>query len=170
MAIRVGKNEVERLKKRAEGFSARLRSVKEKAEESAGHLVQTVTITATSFAFGLANGRFVDAQGRRGVELFGVPLELLSGIGIHLLGFMGSSKYSEHLHNIGDGAVAAYTTILGVSVGDRMRQNQASPNGANAETSGPRRRPQQMGPGQRSQFNRLSDEEIMRIAASRRRA
>ena len=122
MAINVGRKEVENLKKRAEGAMARLRGVREKAEAAAGTVVQSATIGGTSFLLGVVNGRVVAPDGKRGVEVLGVPLEIIGAVGFHILGFMSSEKYGSHLHNFGDGALAAYTNLLGISVGEKMRQ------------------------------------------------
>ena len=121
--IKVGRAEVERLKKQATGAMSRLRSVREKAEETAMVVVRSATVSGTAFLFGLTRGRFIDEQtGKPGVEIFGVPVELVAAAGFHVLGFMGSDKYGQHLHNFGDGALAAYTVGLGIDVGTRMRQ------------------------------------------------
>lgn len=151
MAINVGRKEVENLRKRAEGAMARLRGVREKAEQAAGTVIQSATIGGTAFLLGVVNGRFYDAATqKRGIEVLGVPLEIISTVGFHVLGFMSSEKYGEHLHNFGDGALAAYTNVLGMGVGEKMRQNAANnaaaqaPAQVPASTSGPGLTPAQM--------------------------
>lgn len=137
MAMKFGKAEIDNLKKRAEGAMNRMRSIREKAEETAGRVVQIVTINGTAFGFGYLNGRMVNDRGERGVELFGVPVEAIAGIGLHLLGFMSSNKYGEHLHNFGNGALAAYSTTMGVEIGEKMRQNALTAARAAAPAASP---------------------------------
>jgi len=149
MAINVGRKEVENLKKRAEGAMARLKGVKEKAENAAGRVVDAATIGGTSFLMGVVNGRFLDpATGKRGLEVLGVPVEVIATVGFHVLGFMSSDKYGTHLHNFGNGALASYTNILGIGVGDKMRQTAAraatAPAQVPASTSGVRLNEAQM--------------------------
>ncbi len=168
MAFKIGRAEIDNLKKRAEGAMTRMKSIREKAEETAMRVVQTVTICGTSFGFGYMNGRMMDPQGRRGVELFGVPMEAITGIGMTLFGFMSSSsKYADHLHNIGNGALAAYTTSLGVEVGEKMRVNALR--AANPAAATP---PPAVTSGNRfaSGAGGLTDQDLLNIAQQRRRA
>lgn len=160
MAIKIGRGEIEKLKKRATGAMSRLKNAREKAEETANQVVTAGTIGATAFLFGFANGRVADDEGKPGIEILGVPLDLLSAVGFHIMGFVVSDKYGGHFHNFGNGALASYTTILGVSVGTKMRAeaNQAAANAAAPAASG-----RAIGPKRRQ----LSMEELQAIARQR---
>jgi hypothetical protein len=92
--------------------SARLR---EQSEKLVGTAMQAVEVGGTSFAFGYAHGRFQDETGEFGIG--GVPYALAAGIGGHVLGFVMGANLSEHMHNIGDGALAQYGAHLGMKLG-----------------------------------------------------
>ena len=94
----------------------RARGIAEKADEAVGTVVQTAEVGLTAFGFGWAKGRYGS------VELMGVPADLLGGLVLHGLGFVSGGRYHEHLHNLGDGAIASYATTLGFGIGDRMKQ------------------------------------------------
>lgn len=141
MAVNISGSQFAKMRKRAEGALTRLKGMKEKAADAAGRVVQTMTIGGVSFGFGVVHGRFVDEQGNRGIEFVGIPLELFVGGVSHLLGFVGGMKYADHLHNLGNGAIASYATMAGVGVGERMRLREAQQEGGDVPaTSGARRR------------------------------
>lgn len=157
MAHKIGKAEIERLRRRAESANSRLRNVKEKAEKATDAIVSALAINASSFAFGLVNGRWMDEDGERGVKIFGVPLELASGITLHLIGFAAGDMYANRLHDFGNGALAAYTTTMGVMIGDKMRMKSG---GGGAPP------PQQM-PASTSGAAGLSDAALWQMAQGR---
>lgn len=118
MALKVSKMGVARLRDYAERAHARARGLAVKSEQAVGTLVRTAEVQATAFGMGVVNGRF------GGVEILGVPLDLGAGSAAHLLAFVGvGGKFSSHLHNLADGALASYMTTLGVGVGKRMAQS-----------------------------------------------
>lgn len=118
MPMHLSQAEIGELRQRAERLAARAKTMTAKAEAAVEHLVQTVEIGGAAFALGIINGRF-DAP-----EPLGVPLDLGAGVAMHLLGFLGvAGKFTDHLHNFADGALASYLVTLGFNVGDKMRQN-----------------------------------------------
>jgi len=88
-----------------------------KSKERTANMIATATTAAevsfTSFLFGCAQGKF------GGVAMWGIPVDLVSGLGLHILGFTGvaGAKYGHHLHALADGALASYMNGLGRSVG-----------------------------------------------------
>lgn len=110
--------EVESLYKRAQSAQSRIKRVKEQADEVVDTIVATVETTGAAFALGMVNGRY------NGVEVVGVPLDLLLGGGAHVLGFLGVG--GEHLHNMGNGAFCSYSTTLGAGIGREMAQKAAA--------------------------------------------
>ncbi len=63
----------------------------------------------------------------------GVPLELGAGIALNVLSYMGAAgKMSDHVGNIGDGALASFATMEGVKIGLQWQQKSggALPGGA----------------------------------------
>lgn len=99
----------------AENARNRLRRGKEKAEEMAGQVLQTVEVAGSAFALGYARGRLSEGGEWK---MAGVDPELLAGVAFHGLGFLGLfGKYGEHVHNVGDGALAAYAAMKGLDLG-----------------------------------------------------
>lgn len=123
MAANISRAQLEKLRNRYQSMQARVKNLREKANETVGQLIQTTEVSVAAFGLGLINGRFVDKEtGEPGVEILGVPLDLGAAVVLHGIAFVGGGKYSEHMHNLGDGALAAYLTTMGVGVGTRMRQ------------------------------------------------
>lgn len=77
--------------------------------------VRACEVAGSAFAFGLVQGRF-KAQG--GLTVFGLPVDLLAGIGLHALGVFGR-RHSHHFHAFADGALASFATTTGYRVGER---------------------------------------------------
>jgi hypothetical protein len=115
MAITVSKHEAKHAIKRLEGLKRRVANIREKAEASAGKMIRTAETGGAAFAAGVIQGR------TGGIEIVGVPFELLAGSALNVLGYFGGAgKHSDHLNNIGDGFLAAYLTTLGRGVGAQM--------------------------------------------------
>ena len=52
---------------------------------------------------------------------YGVPVDLIAGVGLHALGYLGvAGKAQDHLHAFGDGALAVWFSGLGAGVGARI--------------------------------------------------
>lgn len=93
---------------------ARAANLKKSAQATAMVLVGAGEIAATSFGLGVVNGRWSNP------ELVGVPVDLGLGVSMHMLGFLVGGAGSEHMHNLGNGAVACYLSGLGTGVGRKM--------------------------------------------------
>lgn len=121
MSIQVSKAALTRMADRAEGLQKRLANVKKQTEHTVGKVVRTMETGGMAFGLGLANGRYGST------EIAGMPLELLAGAGLNIAGYLGlGGKYSDHLNNLGDGALASYLTILGVQTGAEMKAKAES--------------------------------------------
>ena len=105
---------------RYQGMQKRVQTIKADAEEKVMVVVQTAEVSTAAFAFGLVNGRW------NRPEVVGVPVDALAGMGFHVLGFF-IDKGGEHMHNLGDGALASYLASLGMGVGAKMRLEAGSP-------------------------------------------
>jgi hypothetical protein len=83
-----------------------------KADKAVATVITTSEVSAASFLFGLAQGKF------GGVAVVGVPADLLAGLGLHVLGFAGiGGVNANHLHAFADGALASFFNKLGRDVG-----------------------------------------------------
>ena len=100
---------------RLQGLQTRLARLREKAQDTTEKVVRTVEVGSSALAFGVVQGRMGS------VEIMGVPLDLGAGVALNLLGYFGAAgKYSDHLNNFGDGALAAYLCTVGKGVGASM--------------------------------------------------
>jgi hypothetical protein len=96
------------------GFGAR--SLLRQADGIIDKSVRAAEVSLSAFTFGLIQGRF-KAQG--GLTI-GLPVDLLAGITMHSLSLFGFARpYAQHLHAVGDGALASFFTTTGYRVGER---------------------------------------------------
>jgi len=99
---------------RLQSMRNRIGNLRKQAEATTEKLVRTAEVGGTAFLAGVV-------QGRGGIEVMGVPIDLGGGLALNLLGYFGAAgKMSDHLINVGDGALAAYFTSLGFGVGKEM--------------------------------------------------
>lgn len=119
MTTNISKAHLSRLAQRAEGLQKRLARFKDNAEQTTQKVVRSVEVGAMALGMGIV-------QGRAGsIEIMGVPLELGTGVALNLLGYFGAAgKYSDHLNNFGDGALATYLSTVGKGVGAAMKAKQ----------------------------------------------
>lgn len=146
-------DKVDKLAQRAKGLAV-------KGEEAMGHMVQSMEVGMSALGFGWAEGRYGS------IELLGIPANLGASVVLHGLGYFGmAGKHSEHLHNLGDGALASYLHTMGVGIGARSRQ-PARPGGA---TSGANVLPRESASSSSEvhQAQPLSDNELAALAAMR---
>lgn len=112
----ITKAHINRLAHRAEGLQKRLSRFKEQAAATTEKVVRSVEVGTMALGMGVVKGRMGS------VEVMGVPLELGVGVGLNLMGYFGAAgKYSDHLNNFGDGALASYLTTVGAGVGAAMK-------------------------------------------------
>jgi len=80
----------------------------------------TAEIGASAFGFGWLHGRYPK------MDVFGVDLSLLAGVGLIGLSFLDKKEegeggaYGHHLASLGQGALAVYLAKLGADWGDSM--------------------------------------------------
>ncbi len=104
---------------------ARLSKMREKGQETVAQVMQTAEIGGASFGLAYVRGRNADAEGD--LDVFGVPASLLVAATAHVLGFAGvAGKFDEHLHNVGDGALAEYAAFVGSKMGSQAANGYQS--------------------------------------------
>lgn len=114
--LQITKAHAHRLAERASSLQKRLHRFREQAQATTEKVVRTVEVGTMALGMGVVQGR-TDP-----IEILGVPLELGTGVALNLLGYFGAAgKYSDHLNNFGDGALAAYLTTVGKGVGATMK-------------------------------------------------
>jgi hypothetical protein len=115
------RQDVHKLVNLAEKGKNTVAKIKEKAAETMETAVSVLEVSAASFGFGYARGRYATTGGEFAV--MGVPPDLLAGVVLHGLGFLGAfgPKYDSHAHQLGNGALAAFLTTKGVQFGVEAR-------------------------------------------------
>jgi len=122
MALQVSKASLTRAHERLGSLQKRLQTVRKAAEHTTEKFLRNAETGGAAFALGVMQGK------TGGVELMGMPLELWLGAGLNLAGYFGiAGKHSDHLNALGDGALAAYLTVMGVKVGAEWKAKSAAP-------------------------------------------
>lgn len=113
MAMNISVRQLEELDRRFLGMTNKVKRIQAEADKTVLQVVRTAEIGGTAFAMGVINGRW------KSPELLGVPVDLGVSIAMHIGGFI-FDKSADHLHAVGDGALASYMTALGTGVGNKM--------------------------------------------------
>lgn len=140
--------------RRAESLRSRMANLKKKTEKVTERAVHTLEAGASAFGFGVLHGRSADPDG---VQLVGIPVELVAGVGLHAAGFLGlGGKMSSHLHGFADGAIASYATRMGYTLGTKWKES-----GGGTGILESQRRNKYVGQG----ADVLSDEELVKAGS-----
>jgi hypothetical protein len=111
------KTEMKSAGQRLHSLKKRIEGIKNHTEKTVEKVIRTAEVSGTAFGIGVLNGK------TGGVEIMGVPLELSAGIVLNVLSYMGAAgKMSDHVGNIGDGALASFATMEGVKIGLQWAQ------------------------------------------------
>ena len=131
--LSISKNEASQLIQKAKSAQASVRRVREELTEKVEAVVSGAEVAATAWGLGVINGRY------GGVEVVGVPLDLLVGAAGHVLGLCGVAP--SHMHAIGNGGVASLTHTLGLGVGRDMKNKAIAASTDVNMSGGPARAP-----------------------------
>lgn len=114
---------VNHLMDRVKRLQASKQHVIKKAKAGMVMAADAAVINVGSFGLGVVQGRF----GER--KILGIPVELATAALFHGAGLMevGGDGMSRQFHNLGNGALCAYTSALGRGVGKRMRSKSGLP-------------------------------------------
>jgi hypothetical protein len=117
--------QVRELQEKAQTALARARTAKASAskqiQQATETVLQSLEVGGTAFGFGLVTGRY------GGVEFLGVPGDMAAALALHSVAlFVEDEHTAEHLHNFGDGCLAAYTHTLGLGIGRRWAQDASA--------------------------------------------
>lgn len=114
--VKVSAGTLTKYRNMAEAAHNRIARFREKGEKVMETATRTVIVTGTAFGLGVLQGK------TGGVEMLGVPLDLLLGVAAHGGAFAkvaGSS--SKRLHDVGDAAMAVYASTMGRGIGTNWR-------------------------------------------------
>lgn len=119
------KTEMKSAGQRLHSLKKRIEGIKNHTEKTVEKVIRTAEVGGTAFAIGVLNGK------TGGVEIMGVPLELGAGIALNVLSYMGAAgKMSDHVGNVGDGALASFATMEGVKIGLQWAQKSGGGQGS----------------------------------------
>jgi hypothetical protein len=106
----------------------KMEKTREKGQEIAGHLLQSAEVIGGSALIGYMDGRNPNSTKGPYHEVVGVPTSLLTGFGGHAAAFLGGfGKYDEHVHNLADGFLAAFTYRAANKAGTEARTKSLAP-------------------------------------------
>lgn len=112
MALQLTKQHVGKMAGQVQSLQKRIGRFKEDAEKMTEKFVRTTEIGVAALGVGILQGR------TGGIEVMGIPAELGIGVGLNMLGYFGAAgKHSDHLNNLGDGALAGYLATVGRGLG-----------------------------------------------------
>jgi hypothetical protein len=113
MPLKISAAEVKNALTEVNRWRAKAQGIAKSGEKTTERIVRTVEVSAAGFAIGVVKGKWgADAK------VWGVPVDLIAGVGLHALGYLGiAGKAQEHLHAFGDGALAIWFSGLGAGVG-----------------------------------------------------
>lgn len=138
----------------AQSARRRMSRMREESQALAQAVGTSLEVNAAAFTFGVVHGKFGE------VNIAGVvPASLAVGVAFYAVGMMAGKGYGSHAKAVGDGCVAAFATLFGVGVGQKMGSGTsglAGNLGADVPFGGPNQ-----GGGH------LSDEEMAAIAEGR---
>lgn len=125
--IQLSRQHIGHMHDRLQSLQRRVERFKDRAQETTKKFVRTVEVGVGAFGVGVMQGR------TGGIELVGVPAELLGGLGLNLAGYFDvAGNYSEHLNNLGDGMLAAYLATVGRGLGAEWQAKAAGSDAAAA--------------------------------------
>lgn len=124
--LKVSSGSLKKYKELAERAQARASKMAHKAENVVERVGAALEVSGAAFGMGVVQGRY------GGIELVGVPIELVIGAGLNGLGMFAGERYAGHMHNLGNGSLAAYTVNLGRGMGMKWKAQAALPPGAAA--------------------------------------
>lgn len=111
--LAVSQSAITRYKNMVDRAMTKAKNVLVTQKERANIILNTAEVSAASFLFGLAQGKF------GGIEIVGVPIDAIAGIALHIVGFtgVGGRANSRHFHAFADGALASFFNNMGRGVG-----------------------------------------------------
>lgn len=122
MAMVISKQDGKRAFERLQSFKSRVAKIRQSAEKTTEKFVRTVEVSGAALGMGIIQGK------TGGVEVIGMPIDLLSGVSLSVLGYFGAAgKMSDHLNNLGDGCLAAYFATVGRGIGQQWEAKAALP-------------------------------------------
>ncbi|HEU4536351.1 MAG TPA: hypothetical protein VFS00_19640 [Polyangiaceae bacterium] len=106
-------------KKKLELWSQKAKGIRERADAVIDQSLQSVEVGAAAGLSGLADG-----YAGKTLAVGGVPVDLLGALALHGVGYFSGMKNASHMHNLGDGLLAALAVKQGLKLGARMKETK----------------------------------------------
>lgn len=111
--LSISPQKAQEIMKKADTAMAKLQKIRGKTEEKVGEVFKMVETVGGALAVGYARAKFGEVT--VGPD---IPVEALVGAGLSLAAFVDlPGKYSEHLHNLGNGILGGWGTLEAVKLG-----------------------------------------------------
>jgi len=121
MATNLSRADIERFKNRVQSQARTIGKYKEKAEAIVTSVVRTAEVAAGAFLSGFSHGKW------DGIQLGGVPAEVLAATAAHLVSFTGVlGSAGPHAAALGDGLLAGWVTTVAFKVGNDMKLKEGA--------------------------------------------
>jgi hypothetical protein len=106
-----------KMKSAFESMSSRVARLRDKGDAMVEQGTRTLVQTSVGFSLGLLQGK------TGGIEVMGLPADLLIGVGAHAAAFagLGGKSGSKRLHDVGDAAMVVYGATVGRGIGTTWR-------------------------------------------------
>lgn len=123
MATNVSLSRVNHLMDRVKRLQVSRQHAIHKAKSSLVMVADAAVVNLGAFGLGMVQGRFGEKK------ILGIPVEIATAALFHGAGLMevGGHGMTKQFHNLGNGALCAYTAALGRGVGKRMRAKSGLP-------------------------------------------
>lgn len=116
MAIQVSKASLVKAQGRIEALHNKVKNIRKEGEHIVEKVLRTGETAGMAFGLGALNGYHGP------ITVMKMPLELLLAGCLELGGYLGlAGKHSDHLNNLGDGALSAYAVVKGVQIGAELK-------------------------------------------------
>lgn len=114
----IGPEHISYMAKRINSAEGRLAQLRHRFEKGLQKGVRTAEVAVAGMVGGVIQGH----AGEEGSHIFHVPTDLGLGLALNVLGFFrAAGDYSDHLHNLGDGFLASFTSSVGFGWGNTWR-------------------------------------------------
>jgi hypothetical protein len=111
--LSISPQKAQEIMKRADSAMAKLSKIRGKTEEKVGEVFKLIETVGGAVAVGYARSKWGEVT--VGPD---IPIEALVGAGLSLTAFLDlPGKYSEHLHNVGNGILGGWGTLEAVKLG-----------------------------------------------------
>jgi len=120
--------EVDRMATAYNSIKSKYDAMRAQSNEMVREVLSIAEVAGGALGFGFLNQRYGNDASGTEYQLFGAPVDLLAGIGLHLMAWFDlGGKYNEDLHMLGNAGLAAYGYRLGETLGKQSKAGSGAP-------------------------------------------